>query len=238
MSPAEQPDRPSALTRERLLDSAERQFSEHGFAGASLREITSDAEANLAAVSYHFGSKEELFVAVLERVMAPINRERLALLDAAEERAAGQPLELEELIGILVGPVLRSHAAGGRASCALRLFARGQFEDASIWKRLAEGSLKVIKPRLEAALARSLPHLSAQDIAYRMHFVMGAVKSAAGDQHALRAMSRGLCDPDDIEGTLAQLVAFLAAGMRAPSLASGPSARRTARRSASKEKSK
>jgi AcrR family transcriptional regulator len=189
-------------------------------------------------VSYHFGSKEELFVAVIERVMAPINRERLELLDAAEERAAGRPLELEELIAILVGPVLRSHAAEGGAGCSLRLFARGQFEDASMWKRIAEGPLKVIKPRLEAALARSLPHLSAQDIAYRMHFMMGAVKSAAGDQHALRAMSRGLCDPDDIEGTLAQLVAFLAAGMRAPSLASGPSTRRSARRADSKEKPK
>lgn len=238
------------MTRERLLDSAERHFSEHGFAGASLREITNDAEANLAAVSYHFGSKEELFVAVIERVMAPINRERLELLDAAEERAAGRPLELEELIAILVGPVLRSHAAEGGAGCSLRLFARGQFEDASMWKRIAEGPLKVIKPRLEAALARSLPHLSAQEIAYRMHFMMGAVKSAAGDQHALRAMSRGLCDPDDIEGTLAQLVAFLAAGMRAPSLAarptSGPtsgrssarSSGRSARRADSKEKPK
>lgn len=250
MSPTEHRERPPALTRERLLDSAERHFSEHGFAGASLREITNDAEANLAAVSYHFGSKEELFVAVIERVMAPINRERLELLDAAEERAAGRPLELEELIAILVGPVLRSHAAEGGAGCSLRLFARGQFEDASMWKRIAEGPLKVIKPRLEAALARSLPHLSAQEIAYRMHFMMGAVKSAAGDQHALRAMSRGLCDPDDIEGTLAQLVAFLAAGMRAPSLAarptSGPtsgrssarSSGRSARRADSKEKPK
>jgi AcrR family transcriptional regulator len=238
MSPTEPRERPTAQTRERLLDSAERHFSEHGFAGASLREITNDAEANLAAVSYHFGSKEELFVAVLERVMAPINRERLELLDAAEERAAGRPLELEELLTILVGPVLRSHAAAGGAGCSLRLFARGQFEDASMWKRIAEGPLKVIKPRLEAALARSLPHLSAQEIAYRMHFMMGAVKSAAGDQHALRAMSRGLCDPDDIEGTLTQLVAFLAAGMRAPSAAAAPAARRAARRPASKERSK
>lgn len=221
-----------------MLDSAERHFSEHGFAGARLREITNDAEANLAAVNYHFGSKEELFVAVLERVMAPINRERLALLDAAEERAVGRPLELEELLTILVGPVLRSHAAAGGAGCSLRLFARGQFEDASMWKRIAEGPLKVIKPRLEAALARSLPHLSAQEIAYRMHFMMGAVRSAAGDQHALRAMSRGLCDPDDIEGTLTQLVAFLAAGMRAPSAAAAPAARRTARRSSSKERAK
>jgi hypothetical protein len=71
-----------------------------------------------------------------------------------------------------------------------------------------------------------------------MHFMMGAVKSAAGDQHALRAMSRGLCDPDDIEGTLTQLVAFLAAGMRAPSAAAAPAARRAARRPASKERSK
>lgn len=232
---------PSADTRDRLLEAAERHFSQLGFAGASLREVTADAQANLAAVSYHFGSKEDLFVAVVARLMAPINHERLTLLDQAEARAGAAPLAVEELLQILVGPVLRASAGG---ACALRLFARSHFEDASMCKRLVEGPLKEIKPRIEAALARALPHLSRQELAYRLHFTMGAVKSVAGDQHMLRTFSRGLCDPSDIEGTLRELVAFLAGAMRAPSsTASRPSKPRTsakrpkARRTPSKERS-
>ncbi len=202
-------------TRDRLLDAAELHFARHGFAGASLREITSDAGANLAAVSYHFGSKEELFVAVVGRVMAPINEERLKLLDAAEERAGGRALPIEELIEIVVGPVLRARANGDRG-CSLRVFARSQLEDAELWKRLVDGPLKVVKPRIESALARALPTLTPQEIAYRMHFMMGAVKSVAADQHALRTLSRGLCDPDDVDRTLSELVRFLSAAMGAP----------------------
>ncbi len=202
-------------TRDRLLDAAERHFADRGFAGASLRDITADAGANLAAVSYHFGSKEELFVAVVARVMAPINTERLRLLDQAEARAAGRPLALPELIEIVVGPVLRARSEGAKG-CSLRVFARFQLEDAGLWKRLADGPLKVIKPRIEAALSRALPSLAPSEVAYRMHFMMGAVKSVAADQHALRAFSGGLCDPDDVERTLRELVRFLAAGMCAP----------------------
>lgn len=214
-----------ADTRDRLLDAAERHFADHGFAGAGLREITADAGANLAAVSYHFGSKEELFVAVVARVMAPINAERLRLLDAAEASAAGRPLEIEALIEIVVGPVLRARAESASA-CSMRVFARFQHEDAELWKRLAEGPLKVIKPRIEAALSRALPSLAPAEIAYRMHFMMGAVKSVAADQHALRAFSGGLCDPGDVERTLRELVRFLAAGMCAPGAKAAARARR------------
>ena len=64
-------------TRDRLLDSAERLFAENGVDATSLRHITNDAEANLASVNYHFGSKEELFRQVFARRIGPINQERL-----------------------------------------------------------------------------------------------------------------------------------------------------------------
>ncbi|NUS83332.1 MAG: helix-turn-helix transcriptional regulator, partial [Streptomyces sp.] len=90
-----------APTRDRLLDAAERLFGEHGFAATSLRTVTVAAEANVAAVNYHFGSKEGLLRAVVERAMAAVNGERLRLLE--ELRAAGdrQPT-VEELVRAFV----------------------------------------------------------------------------------------------------------------------------------------
>ena len=62
-------------TATRILDAAERLFVEHGFEATSLRTITQQAEVNLAAVNYHFGSKDALFQAV------------------HRQRTAGEPLE-------------------------------------------------------------------------------------------------------------------------------------------------
>ena len=79
-------------TRDRLLDTAERLFAERGVDATSLRHITTEAEANLASVNYHFGSKEALFRQIFARRIGPINEERLRLLDACE---ANNPPTLE-----------------------------------------------------------------------------------------------------------------------------------------------
>ncbi len=70
------------MTKERILDAAEALFMEHGFEATSLRSITAAADVNLAAVNYHFGSKEELFQAVLTRRLDPMNQRRARAADA------------------------------------------------------------------------------------------------------------------------------------------------------------
>ena len=82
-------------TKDRLLDAAERLFADKGYSATSLRDITQKAEVNLAAVNYHFGSKEALLSAALERRFDPVNRKRLELLDAAEAEAGNQPLAFD-----------------------------------------------------------------------------------------------------------------------------------------------
>src|SRR5207253_96136 len=82
----------SAATQEKILDAAEALFMEHGFEATSLRQITAAAGVNLAAVNYHFGSKEELFQAVLTRRLDPMNQERVALLTRfGQRRSAPAP---------------------------------------------------------------------------------------------------------------------------------------------------
>jgi AcrR family transcriptional regulator len=70
-------------TATRLLDAAERIFADEGIEAASVRAITQAAGANIAAVSYHFGSKQDLVVALLERRVTEMHDARRPLLDAA-----------------------------------------------------------------------------------------------------------------------------------------------------------
>src|SRR5512145_612481 len=90
--------RGAAVTKERILDAAEALFMVHGYEATSLRSITAAAAVNLAAVNYHFGSKEELFQAVLTRRLDPMNRERIELLDKLEREAAGKPVSCEKIL--------------------------------------------------------------------------------------------------------------------------------------------
>src|SRR4051795_12847023 len=94
-------------TKEKILDTAEALFMEHGFEATSLRAITTAAAVNLAAVNYHFGSKEELFQMVLTRRLDPMNQERLALLTAYEQRVAPHPLSCEKIMSAMFIPALR-----------------------------------------------------------------------------------------------------------------------------------
>ena len=73
-------------TKQTILDAAEDLFAEQGYAATSLRQLTGKARVNLAAVHYHFGSKEDLAKAVLARRIEPINVERIARLDALPAR--------------------------------------------------------------------------------------------------------------------------------------------------------
>lgn len=87
-APALPDDRTSGSdsTAARILDAAERLFAQHGIEAASVRAITQAANANIAAVHYHFGSKHDLVRALLERRIAEMDARRRPLLDAALAR--------------------------------------------------------------------------------------------------------------------------------------------------------
>src|SRR6266852_9905037 len=98
---------PKVETKQRILDSAERLFAEHGSEATSLRNIIADAKVNLAAIHYHFHSKEALLEAVMIRRLEPINQERLRLLDACEQNANGGRPPLEAVLEAFIAPAVR-----------------------------------------------------------------------------------------------------------------------------------
>jgi AcrR family transcriptional regulator len=93
-------------TRERILDAAERLFARKGITSTSMRALTAAAGVNLAAVHYHFGSKEALLDAVIERRAEPCNAARNRALDRhLAERAEAAP-DVEQVLRAFLEPVV------------------------------------------------------------------------------------------------------------------------------------
>ena len=203
-----------ADTKEVILDAAEQLFSEQGFASTSLRAITAGAKVNLAAVNYHFGSKNDLAKEVLARRLQPLNRERLQRLDELESRGAPP---LEGIVSAFVGPALNLNRGEGAGEGLKRLLGRIYAEQPEFLKDLLKEQFGVVVRRFSNALKHALPHLPPADVFWRMHFMVGAMAhTLCTSSNLLHAFSGGLCDPTDIDRVTEQLVAFVSGGLRAP----------------------
>lgn len=204
------------LTKERILDTAERLFAGHGYAATSLRSIIAEAGVNLAAVHYHFHSKEALLEAVILRRSVPANQERLALLDRFEKEAGGNPLPLEKVIEAFVAPTLhmsRGSQSGGLVFMKLlgRLHAEGV-----LLPRILTSQFGGVFERFGAALRAALPDLPPEELFWRLNLAVGALaQTLRGGLKELETIS-DLSLSFDSETALERLVAFLSAGFRAP----------------------
>tara|TARA_B100001123_G_C15228733_1_gene994243 strand:+ start:777 stop:1412 length:636 start_codon:yes stop_codon:yes gene_type:complete len=201
-------------TKAEILDAAEELFARRGPNAVSLRQVIARARVNLAAIHYHFGSKESLLQAVLSRRLVPLNAERLALLEEAQRRTRRVPLE--KILEALVGPALRlsrDPSKGGREF--MRLLGRCFTEPDEKIQAMLNRQVAAVAERFMPAFQKALPKVPQEHLMWRLHFLVGAMAHTMADAERLGEFSGGLCDPDDTEGTIRKLVAFLAAGMRA-----------------------
>lgn len=208
----------SINTKKCILDVSEQLFADRGFVATSLRDITGEAGVNLAAVNYHFGSKEELLAAVVERRLGPVNQQRLEKLDLLESMAADKPPALEEILRAFLSPPFQKQLEwSDRAPKFMRLIGRLYAETGGDTRaRFAKHFAPVIR-RFVPALHRALPKLESKEINWRLMFVAGAMAHTMMWSETSAAM--GIPKLDDPEETLEMLVQFAAAGMTAPTKA-------------------
>ncbi len=206
-------------TKTALLDSGERLFAELGIAGASMRAITRAAGVNLAAVHYHFGSKEGLVRAVFQRRLEPLNRKRIERLD--ELSAAGRERDVESIVEAFVGPPLRMIGSepGGRAFA--QLLARAVQEPGAGSRELVLEQFQEVIGRFTTALQKALPQLSREEVLWRLHFMIGSLSFTAGLGFLVERFAGAPIPADDPRPVIARLVTFLAGGMRQPPAATG-----------------
>lgn len=213
-------DATSADTKTRILDAAEQLFMEHGFEATSLRSLTSAAGVNLAAVNYHFGSKEVLFQAVLTRRLDPMNQERIELLDGLEREASGRPISVEKVLFAMLIPALRlarDEERGGKNF--LRLLGRAYADPAPFIRHFLSAQYVEMIGRYKEAFLKALPHLSRQELTWRLNFVMGALSYTLAATDALELFAQVTAtDKGNDELLLQRLAPFLVAGLKAPAL--------------------
>jgi AcrR family transcriptional regulator len=197
---------PAESTRERLLNIAEQRFGEGGYEGTSLRAITVAAAANIAAVNYHFGSKEALLRAAVTRAMAPVNIERRRRLDQLE--AKGQPT-VEQLIRAFIEPgldvILRR---GERGRVVARFIGRVAFDPSRRIRELYSAEADPVEARYLAALQAALSQAAPESVAFGYLNMLGLLA-----MHQSQALSRapGAEQVED-PGRLAEnLICFLVA---------------------------
>ncbi|MDF3011306.1 MAG: TetR/AcrR family transcriptional regulator [Burkholderiales bacterium] len=207
--------KPEHVTRTRILDAAEALFMQHGFEGTSMRQLTSRAGVNLAAVNYHFGSKDALIQAVFRRRLDPMNTARIAELAKLEASGSLSP---ETIIRAFVGPSLRlvEDAKGGGRNFT-RLLGRTYTEPSKTLRALIGQMYAPTMERYKTALERALPQIPKDELVWRMHFMFGTLAYTLAATDTVQLIAG--CKPEDrYDAQLLEerLTAFLLAGLLAP----------------------
>jgi AcrR family transcriptional regulator len=192
-------------TKTRILDAAEKLFGEKGFDATSLRDITTEADVNLAAVNYHFQSKESLIEATIMRCAGPVNQKRIAMLDAA-----GPKPTIEQIVEAFVGPVLEQDFE------PMALLMGRVLASPETMQRVFKRHMEALSRRFSDAMGVALPELSHAERMWRLHFTAGAMAHTVTRAPVMRDLFGGVLDFKDRKLLIARLVRFAAAGFRAP----------------------
>ncbi len=206
-------------TKTRLLDAAESLFSRQGFPTTSLRAITARAGANLAAANYHFGSKEALLKAVLERRLLPLNQLRSDRIDQVLSTAAGEGRRpgTEELLRAFIEPTFAFRRNTNGSGEFVSLVGRSMTSADSIVRNYFLELICPLLKKLHQALCLALPLLPPELIFSRLFFTMGAMGHGlcfAGITQIFNVETA--CNPEDDAAMTDNLITFVTAGLEAP----------------------
>lgn len=204
-------------TKTRIVSATEMLFLQRGYEGTSLRAITTEANVNLAAVNYHFGSKEELFSMLLTERLDPLNNERAQRLESLKSRGFDRDLGVEQIIATLFLPALtlaRAPEKGGPDF--LRFIGRAYADPSPFVRTLLHDRYAATNLKFKHAFAEVLPELTEHDLATRLSFILDAVSSTLASED-VRKVIGGLQASADADDThlLAYLAPFLGAALRA-----------------------
>ena len=211
---------PTDQTRTAILNAAERLYADRGFGEVTLRDIVAAAEVNLAAVNYHFGSKDELIAELFVTRSLATNRERLNELRDAEAAGGGRAA-VDAILRALVGPTLRGCLGPDRQrSTAARFMIRASIESVPPIRRIKNREIDHLR-KFAAAMRRALPGRNEVDLYWGLHFALAMAHQTIRDSERLTKLSDGACDLNDVQGIIERIVDVSVKALAAPRTAAG-----------------
>lgn len=199
----------------RILDAAEHLFAERGFAETSLRSITGRADVNLAAVNYHFGSKKALIQAVFARFLTPFCKSLDASLDQRTASAAGDPLTLEELLGLVARTAIDLNAPDpARGALFMRLIGLAYNESQGHLRHYLSAQYGKTFSRFGRLVAAAAPDVPPQEMFWRIHFALGSAVFVMSGISSLQAIGESdFGEHLDFHAVVDRLLPFIAHGI-------------------------
>ena len=221
-------------TRQRILVAAERLFARDGIERTTMRAITREAGTNLAAVNYHFGSKDRLTKAVFDDLAHTTARSRLRRLDELRARQPGRPLAIRDVIETFMAPYIGEDDSR-HGALLVKLILQHRATPTAVTRRIVASHFDRLAETFIGAIAEALPDLDRATASWRYYLAVGTIVFAASDRAPggrLEKISGGTASTADREQLVGQLTDFLIGGMAAPSAARRRSPRLPTRRSA------
>lgn len=193
-------------TKQQILAAAERHFAEYGYAGTSVRGVIKDANVNLAAVHYHFGSKEELYGAVLEQYARPIVEMQLKDLRALLQD--GSPPSVESVVRTFYfGPLTLISQTKEKARIASLLLARSFTEPEEV-QPIANQQFDPCRKEFADALTLALPQASVHDHRWNVEFMVGVIVAFLMRRSSVEKTRM------NVEESIERLTSFVASGIK------------------------
>lgn len=197
-------------TKDRILGAAEELFAQFGFTGTSLRQVTSRADVNIAAVNYHFGSKENLVNEVFRRRMDDMSQQRLSALQQAVQQHPG---ELEPILAAFVEPALALAQDRHGGAAFVRVVARAYAEKNDSLRKFLSDHYGHVLREFAKAIAAAVPGLSKEELYWRLDFLAGALTYAMADFGLIKRPA-GVTEAAHRERAGRELIRFAAAGFK------------------------
>ncbi len=199
-------------TKTEILNAAERLFAEKGYDGTAIREITRAANVNVAAIHYHYGTKEEVLRGVTDRIVGPLNSRRFELLDIALDNAQPHPPSIESILDAFIRPDIETLQQLHKRGPTVAHFLGRTYMDPTPWiQQMGQEQFAEAQTRFFPVLATALADLSFEEIGWRMYRVTAVLIHLFATWPGV-----GLTDTE-AEDTLARLIRFLAPALQAPS---------------------
>ncbi len=201
-------------TKTKIIESAEELFAIDGFHHTTLRAITTKAGVNLAAVNYHFGSKEALLEAIFDRRLLPLNKIRIKRMEAVakEAKESGKKPDVEEVLRCFTEPTLALLHSKSGAGHFRMLVGRSLSDPDQTVRQLFLKRIQVVIGMLVDLLCLALPDQTRDHVALKLRFALGAMS------HTLTFQNQGLIlanvdQSKTIDEVIELLTQFIVKGM-------------------------